>query len=163
MITTKEIHPAMQRLYMAAVELELIKPEQRQSALAALLNITPQMVNNWESRGPSKSGLLDLQNKTGISATYVDLGKGPISIEPGASKPPIKAVETNYPEQCIEMWRRYCAASPRARRVIDAALTHGAIKDRRDPLHAVVDGILALSDDGDAAPDASGVQKTGTA
>lgn len=76
MKTVKPTHPAMERLYSAFIEAGLIDSERRQSALARLLNTNSQSVKNWEERGPSKDVRLDVQERFGINATWVDVEKG---------------------------------------------------------------------------------------
>lgn len=76
--------------------------------------------------------------------------------------PRLQAVDPGYPPECMELWKKYSAASQRARKIVDAALNHGKGKDRRDPVAAMVDGILALSDDGSPTPDSEELGKTGT-
>lgn len=63
----------MKRLYEAASEARGIRG---QSDLARVLNTSPQTINNWESRGISKQGLLSIQNTLGISASWVQSGNG---------------------------------------------------------------------------------------
>lgn len=63
----------MTRLYEAAREFNEIRG---QSDLARALNTSPQTVNNWETRGISKKGLLHIQNTLGISASWVETGQG---------------------------------------------------------------------------------------
>jgi len=59
------IHPSMSALYQAAVVLEDAQPAQ----VARRLDITPQRLQNWESRGISKEGALDAQRIYGVDAT----------------------------------------------------------------------------------------------
>jgi SOS-response transcriptional repressor LexA len=63
----------MTRLYKAALETKGIGG---QSELARALNTSPQTVNNWEARGISKKGLLLIQTVLGISASWLETGKG---------------------------------------------------------------------------------------
>lgn len=63
----------MKRLYEAASEARGIRG---QSDLARVLNTSPQTINNWETRGISKQGLLSIQNTLGISASWVQSGHG---------------------------------------------------------------------------------------
>lgn len=64
----------MKRLYEAASEARGIRG---QSDLARALNTSPQTINNWETRGISKQGLLSVQSVLGISASWVQKGQGP--------------------------------------------------------------------------------------
>ena len=63
----------MTRLYAAAREIQGIRG---QSDLARALNTSPQTVNNWEARGISKKGLLQIQATLGISAQWIETGQG---------------------------------------------------------------------------------------
>lgn len=74
------MHPQMARIYMAAREAKKLAQDQGQTALAELINVAPQIVNNWEKRGPSKMGLLQFQNVVGINATWVETGIGPMLV-----------------------------------------------------------------------------------
>jgi hypothetical protein len=75
------MHPQMTRLYQAAAE--LCKAE-GQSAIAKLLNISPQRVNNWEVRGISNEGLLSAQEIIGCNAIWLRDGMGDM-VGPGIS------------------------------------------------------------------------------
>lgn len=67
------IHPSTVRLYHAALALRDVSG---QSAVARLLNVSPQTVKNWEARGISKVGAIAAQNVIGCSASWLVLGKG---------------------------------------------------------------------------------------
>lgn len=70
----KEIHPSAARLYEAALEL---RDTRGKSAVARLLNVSPQMVNNWEGeRGVSEKGALLAQRVIGCDANWVLTGDG---------------------------------------------------------------------------------------
>ncbi len=68
-----DMNQQMKRLYEAASEARGIRG---QSDLARALNTSPQTINNWETRGISKQGLLSIQNVLGISASWVQSGHG---------------------------------------------------------------------------------------
>lgn len=68
------MHPQMIRLYEAVAESRGIRT---QSDLARALNTSPQKINNWESRGISKAGLVASQEVLGISATWLESGREP--------------------------------------------------------------------------------------
>ncbi len=53
------------------------------TALAKLLNESPQLVKNWDVRGPSDKGLVALQTETGLNATWVRTGEGALFINTG--------------------------------------------------------------------------------
>lgn len=61
------------RLYEAA---EKIKGVSGQSNLARLLNVSPQVVKNWETRGVSASGLVNAAKVIGVSVAWVETGEG---------------------------------------------------------------------------------------
>lgn len=73
----KEMNERMQRLYEAAREAGHLTGESDQATLARLLNVAPQNVSNWESRGPSGEAVLSAQEILGISATWVLKGLPP--------------------------------------------------------------------------------------
>jgi len=64
-------HPTMTRLYAA-----LGARIEGQSDFARQLGITPQRVNNWESRGISLEGAVEAQRKWGVNAVWVLHGEG---------------------------------------------------------------------------------------
>jgi hypothetical protein len=76
----KAMHAHMERLYEAARAAGRITGDADQTAMARLLNVAPQNVNNWEKRGPSKEALLDAQAAFGVNATWVMTGAGPMFI-----------------------------------------------------------------------------------
>lgn len=61
------------RLYEAA---EKLKGVSGQSNLARLLNVSPQVVKNWETRGVSASGLVNAAKVIGVSVAWVETGEG---------------------------------------------------------------------------------------
>lgn len=83
-------HPQMARVYEAARVALKSRGPVAQSALAASINVAPQIINNWEKRGPSKSGLLQFQQTLGVNATWVEFQTGPMLIDaqPHAAAPP---------------------------------------------------------------------------
>jgi phage repressor protein C with HTH and peptisase S24 domain len=70
------MHEQMQRLYRAAEELKNLSG---QSEVAHFLNQSPQTLNNWESRGMSKRGLLLSHQKIGCSVVWLETGVGPMA------------------------------------------------------------------------------------
>lgn len=81
------MHPQMERLYLAARELRKV---QGQSELARALNTSPQAIHNWESRGVSKQGMLLAQRIIGCSASWLETGKGPMSLSESPSATPVE-------------------------------------------------------------------------
>jgi phage repressor protein C with HTH and peptisase S24 domain len=67
------MHIQMERLYQAARELKGIVT---QAELSRALNQSQQTVNNWESRGISKAGMIKAQAEIGCSATWLETGEG---------------------------------------------------------------------------------------
>lgn len=92
----RKMHEQMSRLYSAARQLNALSGNADQSELARRLNVAPQNVKNWESRGVSKEGLLESQRQLGINATWVETGQGPRYIG-GDSAPAIAEAETDVP------------------------------------------------------------------
>ncbi len=68
-----EMHPTMGRLYQAARQLKQVRG---QSALARLMNTSPQVIKNWEARGVSKQGAIAAQEAVGCNATWLMDGVG---------------------------------------------------------------------------------------
>lgn len=62
------MHEQMTRLYEAA---RVLKGVEGQSAVARLLNASPQTVKNWETRGVSHAGMIEAQRVIGCSATWI--------------------------------------------------------------------------------------------
>lgn len=77
-----DIHDTMKRLYQAAAEL---KCRHGQSEVARFLNLSPQVLANWESRGMSKGGILTAQKTTGCSAVWLETGKGEMRLSEAAA------------------------------------------------------------------------------
>lgn len=69
---TDEVHESASRLYEAAKKVGV----EGKSAVARLLNESPQVVNNWERRGVSEGGALKAQEKIGCNAVYILTGQG---------------------------------------------------------------------------------------
>lgn len=67
-----KIHPTTERLYTAARELRDVTG---QSAVARLLDISPQVMKNWEARGVSEGGALKAQKHVGCDANWVLYGE----------------------------------------------------------------------------------------
>lgn len=78
-MSENEMHPTMVRLYQAAERLRKVKG---QSAVSRLLNVSPQVVKNWEARGVSKQGAISAQEVIGCSATWLMDGTEPMRARP---------------------------------------------------------------------------------
>lgn len=72
-LVADEIHESAKRLYEVAEKLLQVTG---QTALAKLLNESPQAVNNWESRGVSERGALKAQAVIGCDANWLLTGEG---------------------------------------------------------------------------------------
>lgn len=70
----------MKRLYEAASALKQLKG---QTDVARALNMSPQTLNNWESRGMSKSGMIEAQAILGCSASWLATGEGQMMLGEG--------------------------------------------------------------------------------
>lgn len=68
----------MTRLYKAAFTLKNVTG---QSAVAALMNESPQTLNNWESRGMSKKGMFQAEEMIGCRARWIKDGSGAMTGE----------------------------------------------------------------------------------
>lgn len=73
--TIARMHATMERLYEAA---RLLHQIEGPAQLAKFLNISEQLVNNWQRRGVSKGGMLDAQKQIGCSATWLETGVPPM-------------------------------------------------------------------------------------
>lgn len=68
-----EIQATTARLYEAADEFRDVRG---QSAVARLLNVSPQVMKNWEARGVSEGGALLAQKIIGCDANWILYGTG---------------------------------------------------------------------------------------
>lgn len=76
------MHAAMARIYAAAREAGRLSDDDGPAALARLVNVSPQTLNNWHGeRGPSEGALLLFQEKLHINATWVATNRGPMFID----------------------------------------------------------------------------------
>lgn len=69
------MHTSTDRLYQAAKQLRDVSG---QSAVARLLNESPQTVKNWETRGVSRSGAMTAEAVIGVRAAWLLTGEGPM-------------------------------------------------------------------------------------
>jgi phage repressor protein C with HTH and peptisase S24 domain len=83
--TIPGMHDSAERLYQAA---RALRNADGQSAVARLLNESPQTVHNWEIRGVSKQGALKAQSLIGCDAGWLLLGIG-MMIEPRREHHPV--------------------------------------------------------------------------
>lgn len=87
--TIAGMHETTERLYQAAALLTGNRVT-TQTAIANLLNVSPQTVNNWEARGVSKTGMIQAQQKLGCSVTWLETGAGTLFV-PGGDHPETRA------------------------------------------------------------------------
>lgn len=73
------IHPTTERLYKAAKEMRGIVG---QSAVARTLDVSPQVVKNWEARVLSEGGALVAQQRLGCNANWLLSESGGIFAPP---------------------------------------------------------------------------------
>ena len=69
----KEMHPSMLRFYEA---MKALKGVEGQSAAAKVLNMSPQKLNNWESRGISAEAAIEVECTIGCRAAWLRNGNG---------------------------------------------------------------------------------------
>jgi hypothetical protein len=65
-------HPSIERLYAVAAE----HGDRSPAAVARRINVSPQRLGNWETRGISKAGALDAQECYGVDANWLRTGSG---------------------------------------------------------------------------------------
>lgn len=66
------MHKTMERMYEAARNSGVTG----QTELAEALNVSPQVINNWEARGASKGGMLTAARVFKCNATWIETGEG---------------------------------------------------------------------------------------
>lgn len=69
------------RLYQAA---KALKNLTTQAEIARLLNVSSQVVKNWESRGISSRGMIAAQTALGVRADWLRAGEGEMALPPSA-------------------------------------------------------------------------------
>jgi phage repressor protein C with HTH and peptisase S24 domain len=67
------MHASTERLYQAAKQMRDVSG---QSAVARLLNESPQTVKNWETRGVSRAGAMTAETVIGVRAAWLLTGEG---------------------------------------------------------------------------------------
>lgn len=87
-IKINAMNEEMTRLYAAAKEVAGLRT---QAELARHLNVSSQVVKNWETRGISKAGLLAAQEKLDCRAEWIERGVGPMRAGSG----PMNAQDAN--------------------------------------------------------------------
>ena len=69
------MHETMARLYQAVKELKGIEGRGVQSEIARLLDASPQQIKNWEGRGISNQGMIDISKMLGLSVHWLKTGQ----------------------------------------------------------------------------------------
>jgi hypothetical protein len=72
-VCMKKLHETVERLYVAA---KTLKQVEGPANLARLLNESPQLINNWERRGMSASGILRAAPIVGCRVEWLKTGDG---------------------------------------------------------------------------------------
>lgn len=112
------MHPSAERLYMVAKSLHI----QGQSAVARWLNEAPQTINNWEKRGVSKRGAVELQKRSGYSAAWILEGvgapQGGIASAPPGTEAPLRYDRLSSFEQRFIRTLRAIADEAEKRRLL---------------------------------------------
>lgn len=80
-----EMHETTARLYEAVEKIR--GGEAKPTTLARILNVSPQTMSNWESRGLSLDGMIDAQKHIGCSAVWLRSGEGPMVFSEPVSRP----------------------------------------------------------------------------
>ncbi|MDD2711328.1 MAG: S24 family peptidase [Simplicispira sp.] len=114
-VENAQMHETARRLYAAIAHATSHKRTEL-GDVAAYIGVTPQVLKNWESRGVSKQGRLDLHSKFGINPDWIDAGAGEMltnaSIEPEQSNiadgPAIKGVYPLISKVQAGMWTELC-------------------------------------------------------
>lgn len=108
------MHATTERLYQAALE---IHNQSGQSAVARLLNESPQTVKNWESRGVSKQGAIKIEQQLGIRASWLLTGQGPMHAQAHSSNvelgPDVKGFYPLLSSVQAGIWTELCASFTR--------------------------------------------------
>lgn len=103
-MTGKKKDPTAERLYQAA---RLLANTIGQSAVAAKLCVSPQMVKNWETRGVSSEGMITAEETFGCFASWIRTGKGAMSpAEIQANTPPPEGPSDQGAGNVFELSRR---------------------------------------------------------
>lgn len=120
-MTPKKPHPATERMFQAAREKRLLIGDDATSAMARLLNTSPQTVNNWRTRGPSKQARLDFQQRYGVSATWIESGDGDPFITPAGhiQAPPRNPMTAEAPP--VEYLPQNTTRQQRIRQILELA------------------------------------------
>ena len=140
--TISAMHPSLARLYEAAKS--VTPPVSGKSAVAAWLNVSPQLVNNWENRGVSRAGAMAAQEKTGYSATWIRDGLGQKLLRAAPVKGAVFEALSSEEEELIQHFRHLLGKDRRAKLAEIAELAKERLAER-DELFAQA-GINAIAE-----------------
>lgn len=108
-----KMNEQMERLYQAA---QVLLGKSGQSELGRVLNESPQVLANWESRGISAAGLLDAQATIGCDAIWLRDGTGSMTPVIGVPAHEITQLIMLYDQATLEgraQIRHAALASPK--------------------------------------------------
>ncbi len=131
----------------------LISADNQLTGLANALGVSPQMLKNWDRRGPSEGGLNQVQKRLGINSTWVKTGQGQQFIDGNAVAP----LSTNARD--VELGDAVSSAAPQASqtlRLSDRALSLAERFDqlspaRREKTYRLLDVTLMTMEEEDSS------------
>ena len=87
------MHPTMERLYKVAGELLGVRG---QTQVAAVIEESPQVLNNWEARGVSSRGAIKAARMIGCNPDWILTGEGDMKSQKATAS-------TGFSPQAIEL------------------------------------------------------------
>lgn len=108
-----QVHPSLMRLFEVALSQE--PPVDGSSAVAKWLNVSPQMVNNWRTRGVSREAAMLAQEKTGYSANWIRHGGGEKLVRTAPEKGAVFKELNTEERELIEHFRHLLGKDRRAK------------------------------------------------
>ena len=112
------MHPTMTRLFEAAQTLlQMSAP----ADLARLLEVSNQVLNNWQGRGISAEGAITAQSKIGCSAEWIFHGTGPMVLNPFRITRPLTPEEIAAVQTFIDFTVQQSGVPIQLPRVLSAA------------------------------------------
>lgn len=88
------MHPSMKRLYESALHKH---GDRLQADVARRMNVSSQVVSNWEKRGISQEGAIDAERAYGVSAAWLIDGKGNMLL----NKLPLEITLSDSPDHIL--------------------------------------------------------------
>ncbi|MGC3025809.1 hypothetical protein ACPUER_11755 [Burkholderia sp. DN3021] len=138
----KKLHETIERLYRAAKELQGVEGP---ANVARLLNESPQLINNWERRGMSASGMIRAASVIGCRADWLKTGDGRMADE-GSTKETLHSSNIRVGQHDERHTKAPAAAhtdvETRARRLasmLTEAASNGMVSER---LMSALEGML---------------------